>query len=258
MGEEMADASDLIAVFDSGVGGVSVLRELVKLMPGEKYLYFGDSANAPYGAKTTDEVRRLTLDAAEKLMARGCKALVVACNTATAAAIADLRALYPDKIIIGIEPALKVAADHYPGAQVGVMATPVTLREEKFSLLLSRFESVCRVHKIPAPGVVELVEQGKAVGKEMENLLRPLLASYADKLDALVLGCTHYPFAAPVISKILGEHTVLLDGGPGTARETKRRLALEGLLEESAGEILIENSAGSQEKIALCRELLHS
>ncbi len=253
----MPGKGDYIAVFDSGVGGVSVLRELMKLMPDEKYLYFGDSANAPYGMKTTEEVRKLTLAAGERLMARGCKAFVVACNTATAAAIADLRAMYPQKIIIGIEPALKVAADHFPGGEIGVMATPVTLREEKFDVLLHRFTDTCTVHKIPAPGVVELVEQGKATGAEMEALLAPLLSPYKDKLCALVLGCTHYPFAAPVIGKILGEGTALLDGGPGTARQTKRRLEAEGLLWDGPGELVIENSAGSQEMVKRCRELLN-
>ena len=253
----MSKRSDFIAVFDSGVGGVSVLRELVKLMPDEKYLYFGDSANAPYGTKPTQEVRRLTLAAAERLMARGVKALVVACNTATAAAIADLRAIYPDRIIIGIEPALKVAADHFPGGEIGVMATPVTLREEKFDVLLHRFTDTCTVHKIPAPGVVELVEQGKATGAEMEALLAPLLTPYRDTLCALVLGCTHYPFAAPVIRRILGEGTALLDGGPGTARQTKRRLEAEGLLWDGPGELLIENSSGSQEMVKRCMELLN-
>ncbi len=252
----MSKKSDYIAVFDSGVGGVSVLRELIKLMPGERYLYFGDSANAPYGTRPTSEVRDLTLAAAEMLMARGCKALVVACNTATAAAVVDLRAKYTDKIIIGIEPALKVAADHFPGGEVGVMATPVTLREEKFDVLLHRFTDSCTVHKIPAPGLVELVEYGKAVSTESEALLEPLLAPYKDKLDAIVLGCTHYPFAAPVIQKLLGERTVLLDGGPGTARQTKRRLEAEGLLWDGEGELLIENSAGSQEMVTRCRELL--
>ena len=252
----MSSKTDYIAVFDSGVGGVSVLRELVKLMPQERYLYFGDSANAPYGTRPTAEVRALTLAAAERLMARGCKALVVACNTATAAAIVELRAKYPDKIIIGIEPALKVAADHFPGGEVGVMATPVTLREEKFDVLLHRFTDACTVHKIPAPGLVELVERGMAVSEESEALLRPLLAPYRDRLDALVLGCTHYPFAAPVIGKLLGGHTALLDGGPGTARQTRRRLEAEGLLFDGPGELLIENSSGSQEMIALCRKLL--
>jgi len=252
----MSKKSDYIAVFDSGVGGVSVLRELLKLMPNERYLYFGDSANAPYGTRLTHEVRDLTLAAAEMLMARGVKALVVACNTATAAAIIDLRAKYPDKIIIGIEPALKVAADHFPGGEVGVMATPVTLREEKFDVLLHRFTDSCTVHKIPAPGLVELVEHGKAVSEESKALLAPLLAPYRDKLDAIVLGCTHYPFAAPVIQKLLGERTALLDGGPGTARQTKRRLEAEGLLWDGEGELLIENSAGSQAMIDRCRELL--
>ena len=252
----MSSKNDYIAVFDSGVGGISVLRELVRLMPQERYLYFGDSANAPYGTRPTAEVRVLTLAAAERLMARGCKALVVACNTATAAAIVDLRAKYPDRIIIGIEPALKVAADHFPGGEVGVMATPVTLREEKFDVLLHRFTDACTVHKIPAPGLVELVERGMAVSEESEALLRPLLAPYRDRLDAVVLGCTHYPFAAPVIGKLLGGHTALLDGGPGTARQTRRRLEAEGLLFDGPGELLIENSSGSQEMAALCRQLL--
>jgi len=252
----MVQKSDYIAVFDSGVGGISVLRELMKLMPHERYLYFGDSANAPYGTKTTAEVRDLTLAAAEKLMARGCKALVVACNTATAAAVIDLRAKYTDKIIIGIEPALKVAADHFPGGEVGVMATPVTLREEKFDVLLHRFTDSCTVHKIPAPGLVELVEHGMADSADCEALLTPLLAPYKNQLDALVLGCTHYPFAAKVIRRILGEKTALLDGGPGTARQTKRRLEAEGLLWDGEGELLIENSAGSKAMIARCRELL--
>lgn len=253
----MSIKSDYIAVFDSGVGGVSVLRELLRLMPDERYLYFGDSKNAPYGTKTTQEVRELTLAAAKMLMARGCKALVVACNTATAAAIAELRAMYPDKIIIGIEPALKVAADHFPGGEVGVMATPVTLREEKFDVLLHRFTDTCAVHKIPAPGLVELVERGMAVSDETEALLAPLLAPYKDKLCAVVLGCTHYPFAAPVIGKLLGEKTALLDGGPGTARQTKRRLEAEGLLWDGEGELLIENSAGSREMVNRCLELLN-
>lgn len=252
----MSEKNEYIAVFDSGVGGVSVLRELLKLMPDERYLYFGDSANAPYGTRPTQEVRELTLDAARRLMERGCKALVVACNTATAAAIADLRRIYPDKIIIGIEPALKVAADHFPGGEVGVMATPVTLREEKFDVLLHRFTDTCVVHKIPAPGLVELVEQGKAVSEETEMLLTPLLSPYRDKLCAVVLGCTHYPFAAPVIQKLLGEQTKLLDGGPGTARQTRRRLEAEGLLWDGEGELLIENSSGSEGMKDLCRKLL--
>ena len=136
----MKHPNDYIAVFDSGVGGVSVLRQLMRIMPKENYLYFGDCANAPYGSRSTEEVRQLTLAAAETLIANyPVKALVVACNTATAAAINHLREKYPDLIVIGIEPALKLAADRFPGGHIGVMATEVTLREEKFDALLHRF-----------------------------------------------------------------------------------------------------------------------
>lgn len=143
----MNTKQDYIAVFDSGVGGISVLRHLRRVMPGERYLYFGDSANAPYGTKTKDEVEALTFAAARHLMARGVKALVVACNTATSAAIHDLREAYPDTIVIGIEPALKLAYDRYHGGGIGVMATPMTLREEKFEALMHRYDQSCRVYK---------------------------------------------------------------------------------------------------------------
>ena len=226
----MKKSSDYIAVFDSGVGGVSVLRELRKRMPAERYVYFGDCANAPYGSRSTQQVRELTLAAAQWLLERyPVKALVVACNTATAAAITTLRETYPDLIVIGIEPALKLAADKFPNGNIGVMATQVTLREEKFGHLLQRFPQ-CRVVKIPAPGLVELVEAGKGESEEAEVLLHGLLDDYVGKLDALVLGCTHYPFAAGAIRQVLGERTILLDGGEGTARETQRRLAQQGLL----------------------------
>ena len=249
--------SDYIAVFDSGVGGISVLRHLVDTMPGERYLYFGDSANAPYGSRTTQEVQALTLTAIENLMAQyPIKAVVVACNTATAAAIRLLRHTYPKLIIIGIEPALKVAADHFPGGRIGVMATDVTLREEKFDSLLHRFDEECTITKIPAPGLVPLIEAGKVEGPEVEALLREILYPYIGKLDALVLGCTHYPFVARSISKVLGPEVVLLDGGNGTARETKRRLAQADLLEQGSGEIRILNSADDPHMIALSYERL--
>lgn len=251
----MHTKTEYIGVFDSGVGGISVLRELIKLMPGERYLYFGDSANAPYGAKSTEQVRQLTMDAAQMLMERGCKALVVACNTATAAAISHLRQAYPDTIVIGIEPALKVAADRFPGGNIGVMATPVTLREDKFHHQMERFPGVT-VHTIPVPALVELVEAGKWDGPEVEQLLRPALEPYAGKLDAVVLGCTHYPFAARTIGRILGENTAVLDGGEGTARETKRRLTEAGLLEEGPGELQMENSAADPAMLARAMALL--
>ena len=248
-----------IVVFDSGVGGVSVLRHLRRMLPKENFLYFGDDANAPYGARTTRQVQELTLAAAEKLLAQGpAKALVVACNTATSAAITLLRQKYPDRIIIGIEPALKPAADRFPGGHIGIMATRVTLREKKLMDLMARYGENCTVSRIPAPGLVELVEQGLGNTAQAEALLRPILEPYRGKLDALVLGCTHYPFAEAVIAGILGEKTLLLDGGEGTARETRRRIAAAGLLYEGEenGTVRIEHSGSNEQFESLVRTLM--
>ena len=242
----MNQKGDFIGVFDSGVGGISVLRHLRKLLPNERFLYYGDSANAPYGRRTTAQVEALTLAAAEKMMAFGLKALVVACNTATAAAIHTLRQTYPELIVVGIEPALKPAVDQFPTGRIGVMATQVTLREEKFDSLMHRYENTAIITKIPAPGLVELVETGKADAPETEALLSEILSPYAGKLDALVLGCTHYPLATGAVRKVLGPRIVLLDGGEGTARETHRRLQEAGLLEEGEGCVQMENSSGQQ------------
>ena len=253
----MYTSDDYIAVFDSGVGGISVLRQLQKLMPQERFVYFGDSANAPYGSRPTEEVRSLTLAAAKKLTTEyPVKALVVACNTATAAAIGLLRSTYPDLIVVGIEPALKLAADSFPGGRLGVLATEVTLREEKFDALLNRFKRECTVYKIPAPGVANLIEQGKNDSPEMLALLHSLLDPYAGKLDALVLGCTHYPFVTRNIAAIMGPDTKLLHGGKGTARETRRRLEKAGLLRQGEGSITIVNSSPDPNMIRLSLSLL--
>ena len=249
---------DYIAVFDSGVGGISVLRQLRKLMPEEKYIYYGDSANAPYGSRPTAQVRQLTLAAADKLLREyPVKALVVACNTATAAAIEVLRETHPDLIVIGIEPAVKLAADHFPGGRLGVMATEVTLREEKFDHLMHRFDRECTITKIPAPGLVQLIEAGRSDTPETDALLRQLLAPYVGKLDALVLGCTHYPFVSRRIAKVLGPETVLLHGGKGTARETKRRLQCQDLLHTGEGCVEIISSDPTPASVELAWKLLN-
>lgn len=253
------DKHSHIAVFDSGVGGVSVLRELRKLMPGERFYYFGDSANAPYGKKTTEQVRELTMAAGKKLLEDlGCKALVVACNTATAAAITDLREKYPDRIVVGIEPALKLACDRHPGGTIGIMATDVTLREQKLAALMERVKRDCTVHRVQAPGVVELVEAGKADTEEAVALMKQILGPYAGDLDALVLGCTHYPFMKKAMGYVLGDAVELLDGGEGTARETRRRLLEADLLNEGDGELIVENSSENPEKIRLTHALLYA
>ncbi len=251
----MAISENPIAVFDSGVGGISVLRELIRLMPGENYLYYGDSANAPYGDRPTQQVRQLTLQASDMLFSKGAKALVVACNTATSAAIGILREKYPDTVIVGIEPALKLAADRFPNGHIGVMATQVTLREEKFAHQLERFPRV-KVELIPAPGLVQLIEAGEGESEACRTLLENILGPFRGKLDALVLGCTHYPFAKKSIQQVLGEQIPLLDGGEGTARQTRRLLENAGLLREGAGSLQILNSGKNPAVTELCRELL--
>lgn len=249
---------DHIAVLDSGVGGISVLRHLLRELPNERFVYYGDSANAPYGSRTTEEVRNLTLSAVKKLVGEWpIKAIVIACNTATAAAVKDVRAAYPGLIVIGIEPALKVAADHFPGGRVGVMATEVTLREEKFDILLHRFDENCTITKIPAPGLVQLIERGKVDHPDTDALLHTILDPYVGKLDALVLGCTHYPFAARAIARVLGSSVELLEGGGGTARETRRRLSEAGLLYDGPGQVILLNSAQDPDMIRLSEERLH-
>ena len=251
----MARKEDRIAVFDSGVGGISVLRELIRLCPGENYLYFGDSANAPYGEKTTQQVRELTLQAAEDLLQQRVKALVIACNTATAAAIDSLRERYPDTVIIGIEPALKLAVTQFPTGRIGVMATSVTLQEDKLANLMAQFPGV-QVARIAAPGLVEQIENGQSDSPETEALLRQILSPYMENLDALVLGCTHYPFVKDTIRKILGDGVALLDGSEGTARQAIRCLKERDLLSEGAGSVTIQNSLGTPALLQLSYHLL--
>ena len=252
----MNTRQDYIAVFDSGLGGLSVLRHLRRRMPGERFFYYGDSAHAPYGVRSRAEVEALTLSTAERLMSRGLKALVVACNTATSAAIGPLRAKYPDLIVVGIEPALKLAADRFPGGRIGVMATPVTLREEKFCHLLTRYAAKCQVYKIPAPQLVPLIEEGRVDTPIMEQTLHGLLDPFADKMDALVLGCTHFPFASHAMERLLGPRVAVLDGGDGTARETLHRLEAADLLEKGPGQLILENSLGTQDILRRSRRML--
>ena len=184
-----------IAVFDSGLGGISVLRALVQRLPGEDFLYFGDSANAPYGVRPVAEVRRLTQDVIGRLYDRGIKAAVIACNTATSAAIGPLRAAFPDIPVIGIEPALKPAVAHH--RRVLVLATPLTLREEKFVALMHQCAGCAgcaEIVPLPCPELVEFVERGELDSPALTAYLARQLGPYAGRVDAAVLGCTHFPF----------------------------------------------------------------
>jgi len=246
-----------IAFFDSGVGGVSVLREAVKRMPEENFIYFGDSANAPYGTKSEEEIRRLTLTHARRLYRMSIKALVIACNTATSAAIRPLREIYTDIPVIGIEPALKPAVLSGKHPRVLVMATPLTVQGSKFHHLLDQYREWGDITALPCPGLMEYVEKGDLNGPQVRSCLEELLKPQLEKgVDAIVLGCTHYPFVRPLIREIAGEQVQILDGGGGTARELQRRLAGMDLLTDrkEKGDICFLESL--PERISLCRALL--
>ena len=248
-----------IAVIDSGVGGISVLSHLHRLMPNENFLYLGDSKNAPYGTKSREEVLRITRENVELLVRRGAKAVVIACNTATSAAAKILRTEMPDLPIIGIEPALKPATLMFVNPRIIVMATPLTLREEKFLALCEKFGGDSEIIPLPCGGLVEIIESGETDGPRINLYLESIFAPYKnEKIDAVVLGCTHYPHIINAIRKHIPKETVVLDGGEGTARETFRRLLMAGLLNDSdgEGEIEIINTSGSKEMIDLSWRLL--
>lgn len=248
-----------IGFFDSGVGGLSVMREALKIMPNEDYIYFGDSKNAPYGIKSVEEVRELTFRAVEFLLNKGVKGIAVACNTATSAAVADLRKMYPDLPLVGIEPALKPAVESVNEGSILIMATPMTLKEAKFNRLMKKYEDRADIVPVPCPGLMEFIEEGKLQGEEVEKYLLDKVNTYKKgKISSIVLGCTHYPFIEPLLSKIVGEDTVIIDGGLGTAKELKRRLSEKELLTNSTevGKVEIINSLGKEEIIDLSYRLL--
>ncbi len=249
----MKDNERPIGVFDSGVGGVSVLRELASAAPGENIIYYGDSKNAPYGEKTSEEVRALAFDAAEKLLMMGAKALVVACNTATGAAVRAMREKYSSLPIVGIEPAIKPAVlygENELGKTDGssmilVMATPVTISQNKFSSLLSDYRGRAEIIPLPCPGLAELIETGNTDSGEINEYLLNLLTPYKNA-DSVVLGCTHYPFVRAAIERSL-RGARIFDGGLGTAKEAIRRIEEKGLKNESGtnGKIEFLSSKGA-------------
>lgn len=256
----MKQTESPVAVFDSGLGGVSVLKELVKIMPKEDFYYYGDSLHAPYGTKSLYEVRKLTLAHTRDFIEMGAKGVVVACNTATSAAVRLLREEYPSLPLVGIEPAVKPAVECFPKGRILVMATPMTIREEKLHDLMERFSRGAEVIPLACPGLMDFVEAGNIDSPEIYGFLRDILEPYRGQLDGVVLGCTHYPFVRKTIRAVLGEKVRIFDGGEGTAREMKRRLGEAGLLRQNAqksGKITYENSDNSREKSELFWKLLN-
>ena len=254
----MSSPNDYIAVFDSGLGGISILQCLRSQMPGERFLYYGDSVNAPYGSRPTEQILALTLAAVEKIMTRPVKALVVACNTATAVAVDALREKYPDLVIVGTEPAVAVGARMFPGGTIGIMATPATLESPRILSLIRRKAGDTHVQLLPVAELAAIVEHGQENEPETVQLLKGYLDPVKDSLDALVLGCTHYPFAAPAIRQALGREIPLLEGGKAIARRTQQLLEEKNLLSTGNGELVWENTLGTPRIQALSRRLLET
>ena len=219
-----------IGLLDSGLGGIGVLGEALRQLPNEDYVYYGDTANAPYGDKAPEEVLGLVHQAVERLIELRCKAIVIACNTATSVSAGKLRQEL-DLPIIGMEPALKPASQLPGGGKILVMATRVTLALPKFQALMAQYgrDAV----PVPCPGLMECVERGELEGPQVTALLRQLLGPWLSQpVKAVVLGCTHYPFLRKAIAALFPEGTPLIDGNAGSVRQLRRRLEEQNLLSD--------------------------
>ena len=219
-----------IGIFDSGVGGTSIWKEVAKMLPNENTIYLADSANAPYGEKSKEEILRLSIKNTEYLLSSGCKIIVVACNTATTNAIDYLRSHY-DVPFIGIEPAIKPAALQTKTKKVGVLATKGTLSSSLFHNTSKLFADGITVLEQEGKGLVELIEAGEIDSPEMRNLLVTFLNPMLEEnIDCLVLGCTHYPYLIPILKEILPSNVNIIDSGEAVARQTKTVLEQNNLL----------------------------
>jgi glutamate racemase len=239
-----------IGVFDSGLGGLWILKYLKQELPGYNYIYYADQANLPYGTKEPDEITRLSSNIVDFLIQKDCKLIVVACNTATSAAIAKLREKYSVPFV-GIEPAIKPASLLSKTGHIGVLATKVTTEGKKLQDTIEKFASNVEVHSVVGTGLVELVEEGKADTDEAEMLLREYLTPLVQKnIDQLVLGCTHYAFLINRIKKIVGGKVNIIDPAPAVVRRARQLLEEKNLMpSDHETEIELFTSSADKEEI---------
>lgn len=244
-----------VGFLDSGLGGISVLGEALRILPEENFIYFGDTLHIPYGDKPPETVYQYTHAAVDTLMERGCKAIVIACNTATSVAAAQLRQELPLPII-GMEPALKPASLLPGDGRVLVMATRNTLKLPKFQALMELYGQ--GAIPVPCSGLMECVEEGQLSGQRVEGLLAELFAPYANEnIKAVVLGCTHYPFLRQTISRFFSANVQLIDGNLGTVRQLRRRLEEENLLSPGpGGKVTFLSSLDGEEPILRMQRML--
>jgi glutamate racemase len=219
-----------IGIFDSGVGGLSVLRAVRQQHPAEPLIYFADQANVPYAPHPMEEVREFSFEITRFLLRQGAKMIVVACNTASAAALHALRQAFPGTPFVGMEPAVKPAAEHTHTGVVGVLATPATFQGALYASVVERFAREVRLLQHTCPGLVEQIEAGNLDGGETRRILiEALQPMLVQGIDTVVLGCTHYPFVIPLIQELTGEGVRVIDPAPAVARQVGRLLDQHGL-----------------------------
>lgn len=240
-----------IGIFDSGVGGLSVLRHIQRLLPEERLLYFADQAHVPYGLRPAEEIQAFCGQITKFLTTQGASLIVVACNTATAAAIDHLRSRFPELPFVGMEPAVKPGAAQTNNGKIGVLATAGTFESQRYAALLARFAGNIAAYESDCPGLVAQIEAGKLTGEKTEAILeaaiRPMLSA---GVDTLILGCTHYPFVLPLIKEIAGPSVTIIDPAPAVAQQVKRvweGMELRGERSETAVSLQLFTT-GSTEK----------
>lgn len=243
-----------IGFFDSGIGGITVLYEALKMLPDEDYLYYADTLNVPYGTKPKEEVKKYIFNALDFIIAQDVKAVVIACNTATSVAIEELRAKYSIPLI-GMEPAVKPAVDHKLNKRILVTATALTLKEEKLHNLIAKLNGDSITDLLPLPGLVQFAEEFEFDKQVINSYLREQLSGYdLDEYEAIVLGCTHFLFFKDIIKEMLPPHINIFDGNIGTVKNLKKVLADRNSLNEGSGHIIYYNSgARIEDEKELCK-----
>jgi len=253
--------SPLIGMFDSGVGGLTVLAEAVRLLPAARFFYYADSAFAPYGEKSRDEILARCFYIADEMTKRGASAICVACNTATSSAIVEMRRRYTIPIV-GMEPALKPAVESCPAGKILVLGTTFTIHEPKYQALLRRFGEMREIVSLPCPGLVNLIEAGEKDSPAMKRRLQELLKGHQlHEFSAVVLGCTHFVYLKKNLREFFGGGVQFFDGNSGTARQLARVLTERGKQSKvdatcSKESITFETSGDSEHVLPLCRNLI--
>jgi glutamate racemase len=230
------DSDKAIGIFDSGVGGLTVLKAIRELLPNETIIYFGDQVHVPYGLRPLEEVQAFSIKITKFLLDEGAKIIVVACNTASAAALVLLRKQFPGVPFVGMEPAIKPAAEHTKTGLVGVLATPATFQGALYASVVERFAGTVTLIQNTCPGLVQEIESGNLNGENTRLILESILNPMLDKgIDTIVLGCTHFPFVIPLIQEITGNGVRVIDPAPSVARQVSRLLDLSVMRTKQTG-----------------------